>query len=271
MICQKCGKQNPAGSVFCLSCGEKLADTVKSSDGLYFIEKCPVLMVSHSIIKDMTADTVSLQCEFQNLSQKNIIALYISVLCAGIDGGEVQGIDEYVYLDMTAVCGAMFGGNIKIPLPNRAARKITIAPRKVVFENSDVWNNDTRFFEALQTSSLDMNALGEFADVYKRAVPQRRQKCLPQRNNTYWQCGCGQVNLPDETRCVSCNEELISQLKLLDKNILNQLRERFRAADETDEAEKEKKRKLKFIAFIGICAVTVALFLTLVILALISQ
>ncbi|MDR1329470.1 MAG: zinc-ribbon domain-containing protein [Oscillospiraceae bacterium] len=265
MICQKCGKQNPADSVFCLSCGEKLADTVRSSDGVYFAEDCPVLMTSHSIIKDVTADTVSLQCEFQNLSRKNIVALYISVLCAGIDGGEMQGIDEYVYLDMAVGCGNMFGSDIRISLPNRAARKISITPKKVVFDDGEMWNNDALMLEAIPSISIDV--LGNLADTYRRTVPPQRQQCLPQKTETYWQCGCGQVNLPNEPCCILCNTELTSQLESCNTDSLTHLREHYRTIDESEakieeenriETEKAKKLKLR-LAFIGICAIAVVI------------
>ena len=209
----------------------------------HWLDNAPLLLSAHALIKDTVADTVSVQCKFANLCKAEISAAYISITCASVDGESVEGVEQYVYLDLKTLTGELFGDNKLIALPNKNTRKITIALDKVIFSDGSVWKTDKKEFSPLP-APIPLSMLGHLEEQYRRAVPHSVQNNLPEQHDDYWRCGCGQINLAQTERCIKCKHYIGNQIASIDVDMLEQQLAKYaeRSAEAARVAE-EKQRK----------------------------
>ena len=94
-----------------------------------YLPNAPVAITGNKLFKRNDGDIYA-AFEFKSLEEKRIIALKISIKAFDIEGQEIEGIDEYSYLDLSISYGETFGNNIFVKLPDSNTRdykaKITL-------------------------------------------------------------------------------------------------------------------------------------------------
>ncbi|MDR0937371.1 MAG: hypothetical protein LBM98_11895 [Oscillospiraceae bacterium] len=222
-------------------------EVIKSVKDGYWSGAYPLLLAAHALVRDNADDRINAQCKFSNLSGRNVAAAYIAVDCKGVDGGAVEGIDEYVYLDLDSAPGAVFGDDKLIALPNKTTRSYTVTLKKVVFADGAVWQAPGGgAFSPLANTPKPLSVLGELEAQYRRSAAQSAN--IPEEFDDYWYCGCGQLNLNEQENCVHCKISLQAQLAALDTDTLkrdleNYGAEQLRIAEVRLEMERKENEK----------------------------
>jgi tetratricopeptide (TPR) repeat protein len=259
-------------------------EVIKKIDTKYLAVGSPILLSAHALVKDTVRDTVNAQCKFTNLGKGRISAVYISIACIGADGTSVMGVDEYVYLDLTAQTGANFGDDKLIPLPDKTTRAYTIALNKIVFADGSLFQQQSAatFIEVPEPRRL--SELGHL-EIQYRADNPKRQANMPEERNGYWICACGQVNVESESPCVNCQSTLRDNMQATNTTTLEAHvadakqreetarieaqeraeRERIEAAERAVIAEANQKKQKRLAIIMGSAAVVIIAIVFIVI------
>ena len=236
-----------------------------------WVKGLPILLSAYVISKDMSSGNILLQCKFQNLSKKILTALSTKIKCFTADGTELQGIERYDYNSLSAASYKNVGENIPIILPDQNTYKVEIIPLSIMLEDEVKWQNEAE--EAFQVvvllrkpipeySNEDKESFEYYVEQYKRDIeanvkPGHKHQYLPEFNEDYIICGCGQFVLSDSTTCPNCGID-IQYLKSLQN--IEQLKEdiqqygidqkKLHHEKQIAEELKKKKRKKRIIVAI---------------------
>lgn len=92
-------------------------------DNIY-AKGAPVLISAGALLKDNQTNNVLVQLKITNLSHSVINACKVSVKAYDPSGEELQGVENYSYLDINVSRGKQFGTKKPIDLPDSTTRKI---------------------------------------------------------------------------------------------------------------------------------------------------
>lgn len=106
-----------------------------SSYEKYYSVGSPALIVAEAILKDNKEDKVKAQLKFQNIYNKSIKAVNISIRAYDSFGRELEGIEEYQYADLCVYQGSYWGQDKAITLPNDLTRTIKVSIHSVIFQD----------------------------------------------------------------------------------------------------------------------------------------
>ena len=95
----------------------------------------PVVISAGALLKDNEKGSVLGQFKFMNISQKRIKSLVISVRAFDTSGKEVEGIDEFQYLDLAVERDSEFGQKKAVPLMNPVTRSVKVRCIRAVYDN----------------------------------------------------------------------------------------------------------------------------------------
>ena len=113
-----------------------------------YSEGAPVIISAGSLLKDTETGKIIAQIKYHSVSHIPIKALKITVAAFDISGLELEGIDEYQYLDLNIQNGQEFGSNKAIVLPNDITRSFSITSVVAVLSNGTI-----------QSATMPMKAL----------------------------------------------------------------------------------------------------------------
>ena len=86
----------------------------------------PVIISAGSLLKDTETGKIIVQIKFHSVSFTHIKALKIDIAAYDVSGKEIEGVNDYQYLDLKINNGEEFGSNKAIVLPNTVARSFQL-------------------------------------------------------------------------------------------------------------------------------------------------
>ena len=248
---------------------------VQHEKRLFWLQNCPVLLHSYALTKNNTNNSIFLQCKFENIADKPIKAMNISVKCSDVSHQELANVDNFPYLDINVQPYTLFGDKTPVALPNNTTRNVRIIPLKVIFSDDTTWENTSeRAYELAEYEQQPISSLGELADQYKRdlhkiCTDSEKHNYLPANVNGFTVCGCGKVVLPDTQYCASCGVDFSKLFAINNSEILHteqqhydEDQQKIALQEQQDKLQKETqqlqyRKKLRKIISIISCIVLV--------------
>ena len=248
---------------------------VQHEKRLFWLQNCPVLLHSYALTKNNTNNSIFLQCKFENIADKPIKAMNISVKCSDVSHQELANVDNFPYLDINVQPYTLFGDKTPVALPNNTTRNVCIIPLKIIFSDDTTWENTSeRAYELAEYEQQPISSLGELADQYKRdlhkiCTDSEKHNYLPANVNGFTVCGCGKVVLPDTQYCASCGVDFSKLFAINNSEILHteqqqydEEQQKIALQEQQDKLQKETqqlqyRKKLRKIISIISCIVLV--------------
>lgn len=207
-----------------------------------YIEGSPVILAAGVLSKDNETGSIIAQLKFQSVSEKRIKAVKVSLAAYDVSKADVQGVNDYQYLELDVANGQEFGANRAIVMPNPVSRSFAVSAITVVFIDGTMWENTVPFATLPTVKPLSFGN-AEMEKQYRIATNNSAQY-VPSEDKGLWQCACGVWN-----KSSSCTHCRISQNKVFSAFNISLLTEQMNArlAAEAEQrrinAEKEAEKK----------------------------
>ena len=233
-----------------------------------YSEGSPIIISAGSLLKDTETGKVIAQIKYHSISSMPIKALKIKIAAYDISGVELEGVDEYQYLDLNVRQGQDFGANKAIVLPNIVTRSFGITSVEVIFSNG-ISQSVAMPMKSLPQSEY-LNSLLRSDELVKQYQIETSKDALyiPQKASNLWCCSCGEWN--SNGSCTRCGVDFSVANKYLDSSLLEpkmaeriikekQAREQQQQAAIEQEkiAQENQKRKKRKTTLLVIAAVLV--------------
>lgn len=207
----------------------------------------PLIISAGALLKDDQIDRVLAQIKFKSLSSERITAVKIALRSFDVSGKELEGIDEYQYLDLSVSRGEDFGDRRAIPLPDAVARSFSVRVVSVYFEDGSSWQAEAdAVWEPLSRPDTLKAALGseELANQYVRDTSEN-SVYAPARTADLWFCSCGTINRQYESQCAACGADKNELFSALDRKRLEAGYSKWLKSQATDAEEFRKSSRKK--------------------------
>lgn len=211
---------------------------------MMYAEGSPVLISAGTILKDTVKEQVLVQLKLQNLSDKVLISCKISIKAYEPSGSEIEGINNYAYLDLKENRGGYFGTKTPVYLPNVATRSFQPSVTEAVFSDGTMWScsDQTLWKPLFFTRAENVFSSQELVEQYKLETGNDALY-YPIIVRGLFLCTCGAVNIHNGDGCYLCNRRYENLIKLLDvEHLLNNRTERIRKEQEA-KARKEREER----------------------------
>lgn len=208
-----------------------------------YIENAPIIISAAALLMDTKSGNIVVQIKFKSVSNKNIKGLKISLSAYDVSGKEINGVDDYQYLDLNIPNGQSFGSSKAIVMSETTTRSFNIKSLTVIFEDSSLWESASPNFVTIPNAKPLNSELEneELVKQYKIATTNKANY-IPNTFLNLWTCCCGEVN--SEEYCTNCGtnrNETFSKYNITDLTEAMNLR-----LDK--EKQLELERQEKFIA-----------------------
>ncbi|MEY8337370.1 DUF4234 domain-containing protein [Lachnospiraceae bacterium 62-35] len=221
-----------------------------SNTGELCYSEAPLLIPQFQIADISQEGNVGLFLSFQNLSDKNIAAIYLDLVCYNMLKEQVGLLTDLCYIDLNVEKGHVFETPAPISLPDKTVRHCDIIIRHVVYTDESIWNYEgsEAFIQIDEQQMLNLpDGLNhEFKRQMKALVPDVDFQYMPEDRGTYWFCACGQLNRAGDDSCFICGADRSRQFSLLDTSYLAEQRnihmEEERIAREEAERQEAARR-----------------------------
>ena len=230
-------------------------------EGQMYCPGAPVIIQARALLKDNQTGNTIAQLKFHNVSEKRIKALKVSLAAYDISNTEVDGVNDFQYLDLNVNSGCVFGSKNAIVMPVPATRSFDVASMVVVFADGSVWESTGGFTVLPVAKSLTVALDGaELVKQYQLAT-NASAAYVPAENQDLWQCACGTWNRG--TQCSHCRILKSKAFSALDTALLTeQMNNRLAKEQEQREAEAaQQKKNKKRLTIFAIIALVVAILL----------
>ena len=223
----------------------------------YYVDS-PIEIDKGALLFDIEMNKVLLQLRFNNVSDKRVNSVHISVECFDDTGDPIPGINliEHAYQDLSVDTRSSFGDKEPIIL-DRRVRNVRVVINKVSVDSGETWRNiDAEDFTSPKQESI--NDLGlDLVDQLNRQVKvseigsAERIKFFPIQNDDNWICSCGRYNPNDSDSCIRCGITKDWIFSNIDRNYLtmklSEFRENRRIETENQKrlAEEAEKRRIE--------------------------
>lgn len=229
-----------------------------------YLDSSPVLISAGALLKDNKTGKVLAQLKFKNLSENIITAVKVSVIAYDISGIELNGVEEYQYLDITIKPTESFGDDKAIVLPDTNTRNCVVIIKEVVFADKSPWKNEnlTQCEPIPPQIPLNdvLNQSGLF-EQYKRDTTEQ-SKYKPTKYLDLWLCSCGTANKYCSAKCSNCEIELDRLLKAT--NIESLAKNYQFYTEKQEKATRERFKTQKRLRKIGVL-ITISILILLVV------
>lgn len=168
-----------------------------------YIENAPIIISAAALLKDTKSGNIVVQVKFKSVSNKNIKGVKISLSAYDVSGKEINGADDYQYLDLNIPNGQSFGSSKAIVMPETTTRSFTIKSLTVIFADSSIWENASPDFVTIPNAKPLNSELKseELIKQYQIATTSKANN-IPNTFLNLWTCCCGEVN--SEEYCTNC-------------------------------------------------------------------
>lgn len=179
----------------------------------------PIVVTQADIAKTSpNSPDVSLLLSFQNLCDQPIIGVYFSARCYNLLQQELQPVPKQSVQDFTLNPGAVWTSQLPVSIPENDTRRIELMIHNVIMADGSIWNSDE---ETILSPLPEQQSLTLPAELYAELQRIRAQysttipvsfSYVPHKDDGYWCCACGQLNLTD--KCIKCgySEETVFQI-----------------------------------------------------------
>lgn len=227
-----------------------------------YTEGAPVVIAAGSLLKDNQTGKILAQIKYKNISSKIIKAVKVAVRAFDVSGTEIEGIQEYQYLDLSAARDAEFGQKNAIALPDKVTRSFSCECKSIIFSDGTTWEEKGAEWKPLIQPETLQKRLGGLSAQYQRETI-RNARFVVTDDRDLWICTCGAINRQSEAKCHACHSEKTALFAALDMEALKEhnaaynKRESERREKETAEAAKKKAKTKKISMIAAACAVVV--------------
>lgn len=223
-------------------------------------KRCPLLVRTMAIFRDMASGQVLLQIQFENIVQNPVAAVKVEVACKSVFSDELGKLSVQ-YLDLEAPRGGRFGLEQLIPVSDET-REAEILEMRIVFVDGQKWESEEIAFVPLEQQARleDVWPVGACQMLEQEGriqSPAFLAEYVPNEQKEYWLCACGGFNWPEEERCGRCGISREWLREAVDPQRLRQEWERTEA--QKNAAAQKKKKKKKIIAWSVCSALAVVL------------
>ena len=243
---------------------------VFSQKGQFYCPGAPVVIEAGALLKDNQTGNIIAQVKFKNISPKTIKALVVKIYAKDISGADIEGVDNFQYLDLNVRRDTEFGSKTPIALPNAVARSFSCECVSAVFSDGTNWEcEDDAVWTVLPAPVLLKNEIGAgLAEQYKRDTNSKAEfKVIDHAD--LWSCSCGAINSMNEEHCHACRTQKTALLAALNVETLRANKKKYddAVAARQAEIEAEQQRRNQKNKKIGIIAgVALALLVAIVLL-----
>ena len=182
---------------------------IRFAENIFWNEGTPAALVASFLSCDGVEGT-DVVLEFQNLDDRVIAHLYFSIVFIAADKKEVRRTVNYKLLDVNAARGNTFGYDRYCWVPDNDIRKYEVIITKIIFLDDSIWENPSYKPLSPLDPVLPLSSLGEIEAQYRRNIPKVAQNCLAEDHDSWWRCGCGQINPNIDAPCLACSTTLES-------------------------------------------------------------
>ena len=254
---------------------ERFERLYKLPDNLYTNES-PIIISAGVLLKDNDTGSVVVQLKFQSVSPKTINAVKISVSAYDVSGAEIQGVQDFQYLDINISNGQEFGSNRAIIMPSAVTRRIDIQSITVVFSDGTAWMNVNTYRRLPVAKTLEQHfGNSEITKQYKICTNDVAT-FVPSEEENLWRCSCGKWNKDAVcTHCRILKHKIFSALdidaltKKTNNRIANETEQRHLAEEKQakekllrEAAQKAKNKKIAIATGVILAVVLVTLLFT---------
>ncbi|MBR5429836.1 MAG: hypothetical protein IK116_04835 [Firmicutes bacterium] len=224
-----------------------------------YTEGSPFIIKAGALLKSKETDQVLLQLKFKNISDKPIKATSVKVTAGSVTGVELQGVDKFEYLDLSAPPEKEFGDRRAITLPDKNTRQVNVQGIEAVFEDGTVWSapKDAEWLPLPAQATLESCLSDQgLIQQYLRETT-RSAEYVPDTLLDIWRCTCGQINRNGHDVCRKCGVDRGKAVSALDREqlILHKTaydeQERRNREEESKRNEVIKKKRVKKWLIIG--------------------
>ncbi|MGN0629576.1 MAG: DUF6273 domain-containing protein [Oscillospiraceae bacterium] len=213
---------------------ERFEKLYSLSKNLY-IKDFPIIVSAGSLLRDKETGSLIVQLKFHSVSEEIIKAVKVSLSAYDILNKEIEGIEDYQYLDLNIENGQEFGSNKAIIMPSEVTRSFSINRITVVTTGGIAETTSLGLLpygENLNSALIN----GELVKQYKIATNEKAE-FVPKEFENLWLCSCGEWN--SSQKCSSCRASKINIFDSYDIDALDD------AANERLKIEKEHEEELK--------------------------
>ena len=269
---------------------ERFEKVYSLPDNLYS-EGSPVIISAGALLKDTETGKIIAQIKYQSISVTPIVALKVGISAYDVSGKEIDGVDEYQYLDLNIHNGQVFGSNKAILLPDGVTRSFSFNSIVVVLSNGMNYNVTLPMSTLPQATHLQSQLKNnELIKQYQLSV-NKEAVYVPQENKELWSCSCGEWN--SGGLCLKCgaNKDVVftafdistltadMEQRLALEKAKKERQERAAEKARLDAIEREKikkaqrdKRIKKFVKLLPIFAIViVAIIILTIVLGVINK
>lgn len=199
----------------------------------------PVVVYAGALLKDTQTNNIIVQLKFHSVSATPIKALKVGIAAFDIAGKEIEGVDEYQYLDLNIQNGCEFGSNKAIVMPDAVTRSFSVRNIAVVLANGNV-QDVSMPMTILPKGTLLQSGLkdAELVKQYKLAVNDEASY-IPQETCDLWMCSCGEWN--SDKFCTKCRAKKSNALSAYD---IPALTDKMTSRLAVEKAQREERQRL---------------------------
>lgn len=209
---------------------ERYSSLFRLPEKLY-TQGSPLLIAAGALLKDNQTGNILAQIKFCSLTNKEIKAVKVNIKAFDVSGAEVQGVDGYQYLDLSAALNAEFGQKTAVTLPDSVTRSFSVACTSVIFSDNSAWEaEENAVWEPLPKQQNLENLIGNLARQYRRDT-SIQSHFEPLEYSDLWICSCGAVNRRRESQCCSCGVSRSTIFSALNAESLTQNQSQFEAKE----------------------------------------
>jgi len=153
--------------------------------------------------------------------EKSLNFIFFSLSYREEQDARERFVAELSFFDLFANTGSTFGVDYLIILPLSSLYDYEVTLIKVAFTDGSVWENSSQEPLIAMGAPRSIKSLEKREKLYLEIAPVDARDNLAEEFETWWRCGCGQVNLAKAKPCVRCNTSLDLLLRLKDSNYLH--------------------------------------------------
>lgn len=205
----------------------------------------PVVVNAGALLQDKETGTLLAQLKIQNIQDKAIIALTVSLTLKDVTGETLGDAVTYQYLDLLVGRDQSCCEDVPIVIENRGVRSFDAKVRTVVFANNTTWQGPDEDWKSLAPAQPLHEAFNdpvlerEYGFLLTTAGGQV-VNCIYTPVEDLWYCACGLLNHDDETHCHYCGRSR-EKMAMLDRPLIAERAAERQAAEARQREEAEQK------------------------------
>ncbi len=226
--------------------GERYQEVYRLPHSMYSGE-CPLIIETAVLQKDNKENRILAQVKVRNIGEKDIIAYKISIKAYETSGKELEGIQEFPFIDINLSYGIEGGSRTPIYLPKNTTRSIDISVTEIVFHDKTVWISSAEKWEPIPEQTKLKDEIKD-PEVVKQYSIEVSGNCLyyPRKEGELILCTCGAIISAKSRSCYKCKRNIDTILNSLDIEALEQkvgIRLEKEKKDQEERIKKEAKER----------------------------